>query len=112
MDTYGHQFENRLGEVADALDRARQQAAINDGLWTTSAEAVEILFLRVAPVLPEGRVINLNRYRSDRVSAGQPRSEESAPGRNRTYAPASGARKNGPGQSPNFDVSAGQSHNS
>jgi len=24
MDTYGHLFENRLDEVADALDRARQ----------------------------------------------------------------------------------------
>jgi hypothetical protein len=27
MDTYGHLFENRLDEVADALERARQQPA-------------------------------------------------------------------------------------
>jgi integrase len=49
MDTYGHLFENRLDEVADALHRARQQSGIDDDLWTTGAEEGEILL----PVLPE-----------------------------------------------------------
>jgi hypothetical protein len=64
--------------------------------------------------------------RSERVSAGQPACEQGAaveqsarhssravvrmgaPGRIRTYASASGAPENGPGKSPNIDVSAGQ----
>jgi integrase len=92
MDTYGHLFENRLDEVADALDRLREQSGIDEGLWITTAEEGEILLPRVAPVLPEGQVIDLNRYRSKRVSAGQTGSEGGAPGRIRTYAPASGGR--------------------
>jgi len=48
MDTYGHLFENRLDEVGDALDRARQQSAIDDSLWTTAADEGEILLPRVA----------------------------------------------------------------
>ena len=31
MDTYGHLFENRLEEVADALDRSREQSQVDDG---------------------------------------------------------------------------------
>ena len=46
----------------------------------------------VAPAWPEGRVTDLTDYRSDRVSAGEAESEESAPGRIRTYASASGGR--------------------
>jgi integrase len=92
MDTYGHLFENRLDEVGDALDRARQQSAIDDGLWTTAADEGEILLPGVARALPEAEVIDLTDYKSKRVSAGQTGCEEGAPGRIRTYAPASGGR--------------------
>lgn len=92
MDTYGHLFDNRLDEVADALDRARQavEDAGQDG--PTTATEGEIVLPRVAPVLPEGRVINLTNYSSNRVSAGESGSVGGAPGRIRTYAPASGGR--------------------
>ena len=92
MDTYGHLFENRLDEVADALDRARAQSEVDEDLWTTTAEEGQILWPRVAPAWPEREVTDLIDYRSKRVSAGQPGSEEGAPGRIRTYAPASGGR--------------------
>jgi len=92
MDTYGHLFENRLDEVADALDRAREQSATDESLWITTAEEGQTLSPRVGPTLPEGQVIDLNRYGSKRVSAGQAGSDGGAPGRIRTYAPASGGR--------------------
>ena len=92
MDTYGHLFENRLDEVADALDRARAQSDLDEDLWKTTAEEGQILRPREAPARPEREVTDLTDYRSRRVSAGQPGSEESAPGRIRTYAPASGGR--------------------
>jgi hypothetical protein len=47
MDTYGHLFENRLDEVADALDRARAQSEVDEDLWKTTADEGEILW-RVA----------------------------------------------------------------
>jgi hypothetical protein len=93
------------GQESNLEQLARLANAIVD---LGEVEEGEVLLPRVAPGLPEGQVIDLNRYKSKRVSAGQPRSEEGAPGRIRTYAPASGARENGPGQSPNIDVSAGQ----
>ena len=92
MDTYGHLFENRLDEVADALDRARNQADLDDEPGTETADEGEILLPGVARALPEGRVIDLTRYKSRRVSAGQTGSEVGAPGRIRTCAPASGGR--------------------
>jgi integrase len=92
MDTYGHLFENRLDEVADALDRAREQAEIDEQARPEAAVEDEIAWPDVAPAWPEGQVVDLNRYRSERVSADQTRSEEGAPGRIRTYAPASGGR--------------------
>jgi hypothetical protein len=87
-DTFGHLFENRLDEVADALDSARQQSEIDERLWITTAEDGQILWPDVAPTWPEGEVVDLTDNRSRRVSAGQSVSEESAPGRIRTYAPA------------------------
>ena len=77
------------------LDRLEPlpESESDEVLWTTTAQEGEILLPRFAPALPEGQVIDLNRYRSERVSAGHPGSEEGAPGRIRTYAPASGARK-------------------
>jgi hypothetical protein len=92
MDTYGHLFENRLDEVGDALDRARAQAELDEDLWTETADEGEILLPGVGRALPERGVTDLNDYRSRRVSAGQTRYEEGAPGRIRTYAPASGGR--------------------
>jgi integrase len=92
MDTYGHLFENRLDEVADALDRARAQSEVDEDLWTTTAEDGQILCPRVSPAVPRGEVTDLTAYRSRRVSAGQTLNEEGAPGRIRTYAPASGGR--------------------
>ena len=92
MDTYGHLFENRLDEVADALDRARNQADLDDEPGTETADEGEILLPGVAGGLPEGQVIDLTRYKSRRVSTGQTGSEVGAPGRIRTCAPASGGR--------------------
>ena len=43
MDTYGHLFENRLDEVADALNRARAQVEVAEDLGTTTAEEGRIL---------------------------------------------------------------------
>jgi hypothetical protein len=107
MDTYGHLFENRLDDVADALDRARAQSEIDEQVMSEAADEGEILWPGVAPVWPEGEVIDLTGYRSKRVSADQTRSEEGAPGRIRTYAPASGARRKGKRKPPEDDVSAG-----
>jgi integrase len=92
MDTYGHLFENRLDEVADALDRARAQSEVDEDMWITTAEEGRILCPGVSPACPEGEVTDLTDYRSKRVSAGQARSEMGAPGRIRTYASASGGR--------------------
>ena len=92
MDTYGHLFDNRLDEVADALDRARARTAADEDLWTTTAEEDQILCPGVSPAVPEGEVTDLAEYRSTRISAGQPGSEGGTPGRIRTYASASGGR--------------------
>ena len=108
MDTYGHLFENRLDEVADALDRGRAQSEVDEDLWKTMAEEGQVLWPSEAPARPEGEVVDLTDYRSSRVSAGQTPSGEGAPGRIRTYAPASGARRKGKRKPPEDDVSAGQ----
>jgi hypothetical protein len=92
MDTYGHLFENRLDEVADALDRARAQSEVDEDLWKTTAEDGENPWPRAPPARPEREVTDLNDYRSKRVTAGQTEYREGAPGRIRTYAPASGGR--------------------
>jgi hypothetical protein len=49
MDTYGHLFDNRLDEVADALDRARAQSELDDELWTDTVDKAKCC----CPVLPE-----------------------------------------------------------
>ena len=68
------------------------EPAFDEDLWKTTVEEGQILRPREAPAGPEREVTDLTDYRSRRVSAGQPGSEESAPGRIRTYAPASGGR--------------------
>ena len=85
-------FENRLDEVADALDRGRAPSKVDEERWKTTAIRVGILCPGVSSVCAESEVTDLNDYRSKRVSAGQSRSGEGAPGRIRTYAPASGGR--------------------
>jgi integrase len=55
LDLYGHLFDDRLGEVADALNRAAEAAG------QTSA---------VAPLLPEQQVIDLAQRRRARKSPG------------------------------------------
>ena len=55
MDTYGHLFENRLDEVADALDRARAQSEVDEDLWKTTAEEGQIRWPRVAPSVARKR---------------------------------------------------------
>jgi len=42
MDVYGHLFESRLDEVADALDRARAQSEVDEDQWTTAAEGGQV----------------------------------------------------------------------
>ena len=53
LDTYGHLFENRLDEVADARDAARD-AERERGLRATDIVAAALP--AVAPVLPEHHI--------------------------------------------------------
>ena len=89
LDTYGHLFENRLDEVGNALDLARQGA---DLPVRRKAHGEPRQNPAVAQTLPNEGVVDLKTYRSKRKTAGQPAVSESAPGRIRTFAPASGGR--------------------
>jgi hypothetical protein len=89
MDTYGHLFHNRLDEVADAMDAARLAAR---NLAREAADADAHADPGVAPVLPEAQVIDLADARRQGKTRGQRRNSPGAPGRIRTYAPASGGR--------------------
>jgi hypothetical protein len=55
MDIYSHLFENRLDEVADALDRARAQSEVDEDLWVTTAQDGQALWPDVAPSVPKGK---------------------------------------------------------
>jgi hypothetical protein len=126
LDTYGHLFENRLDEVADALDQARATAQLaaamdeqraaelldeesrveadNDDealpAWdVTTALAwadAEDRLPGVAPALPDDQVVDLASYRGRGKTAGQEQVSESTPGRIRTCASASGGRRSIP----------------
>ena len=76
LDTYGHLFEDRLDEVGDALDRARE----------TARQRRELL-PRVAPVLPERDFDGNAEAVRPSVSAGQDRFSEwyPRPDSNRRY---------------------------
>ena len=89
MDVYGHLFHDRLDEVADALDNARAEAA---EAARESAAAVAKPDSAVANLLPNAEVVDLAAKRANRKRAGQHEKEIGAPGRIRTYAPASGGR--------------------
>ncbi|GAA4726247.1 hypothetical protein GCM10023350_06220 [Nocardioides endophyticus] len=60
LDTYGHLFEDRLDEVGDALDRARE-----------AAQQRRRLLPRVAPVLPEAEFGRNAEEALSSVFAGQ-----------------------------------------
>ncbi len=64
MDTYGHLFENRLDEVAEAMDAARSTAR-------AAANAVAHADPRVAPLLPQADVIALAEMRRRSKTPGQ-----------------------------------------
>ena len=89
LDTYGHLFENRLDEVGNALDLARQGV---DLPVRRKAHGEARQNPAVAQTLPNEGVVDLATYRSKSKTAGQPAVLEGAPGRIRTFAPASGGR--------------------
>jgi hypothetical protein len=90
MDTYGHLFENRLDEVADAMDAARSAARAARESALETAQAVAPAGSGVAQVLPKADLIDLAEVRSKGKTAGQRAVPRGAPGRIRTYATASG----------------------
>ena len=82
LDTYGHLFEDRLDEVGDALDRARE----------TARQRRELL-PRVAPVLPERDFDGNAEAVRPSVSAGQTAFQTCTPDRIRTGATALRGRR-------------------
>ena len=114
MDTYGHLFDNRLSEVSDALDAARTSQGVTskhgppqppeggpDEVITNSAsitthgltwEDTDNDISAVAKSLPQADIISLTDYRTRSITPGQKPKKKGAPGRIRTYAPASGGR--------------------
>jgi len=86
LDTYGHLFENRLDEVADAMDLARTKER---------PEAVEIYspFPAVARVLPEHPSAPNSEDPLTRVSAGQGAFFHGSPDGIRTRATALRGRR-------------------
>ena len=62
LDTYGHLFEDRLDEVGEAMDRARETARHRRDLLP-----------RVAPALPEADSATNAEAAPPSVSAGQGR---------------------------------------
>ena len=73
MDVYGHFFEDRLDEVANALDAARQAAE-------REAAAVALVQNPVAKALPSADVTDLTAYRTKGKRPGQRDDSRSAPG--------------------------------
>ena len=67
LDTYGHLFEDRLDEVGDAMDRAREAARNRRADLRVVAQDVS----PVAPVLPEPDFVGNDEEAPSSVSAGQ-----------------------------------------
>jgi len=79
LDTYGHLFEDRLDEVGEAMDRARDAARMRHN--------GQSLLPRVAPALPRPDLGRKGEAAPDSVSAGQDRFSEwyPRPDSNRRY---------------------------
>jgi integrase len=79
LDTYGHLFDDRLDEVGDAMDRARDAARMR-------RQRANVL-PRVAPALPRPDSDGNDEAAPDSVSAGQERfvDEYPRPDSNRRY---------------------------
>jgi hypothetical protein len=79
LDTYGHLFEDRLDEVGDAMDAAREAAQARRGRLRALP--------RVAPVLPEPQSAGDAEAAHPSVSAGKDRfsDEYPRPDSNRRY---------------------------
>jgi integrase len=100
LDTYGHLFDDRLDEVSSALDRARRtvelpvRRATGRGFETVAARPPQPPATRpaVAQTLPNGVSGALSTRGPKHKRAGQADFSISAPGRIRTFAPASGGR--------------------
>ena len=92
LDTYGHLFDDRLDEVSDAMDRARNAARGR----RTSASTVARAEPAVAPVLPHRNSADLQPWSPPSVSAGQSPFRHCTPDRIRTGATAVKGRGPGP----------------
>jgi integrase len=100
LDTYGHLFDDRLDEVSSALNKARQSVELPERRLTqrnvrtgaTRAPRQPATKAPVAQTLPNGGVDGRSVHRSERRTAGQNGNAIGAPGRIRTFAPASGGR--------------------
>ncbi len=79
LDTYGHLFDDRLDEVGDAMDRARDAARMR----RSRANVLP----RVAPALPQPEFGGNDEAAPDSVTAGQDRFSEwyPRPDSNRRY---------------------------
>lgn len=85
MDVYGHLFHDRLDEVADALDKARAEASKAAEDAAAAGAGADSAVAKRGGRRPSGQEGNRKR-------AGQGQKEKSAPGRIRTFAPASRGR--------------------
>jgi hypothetical protein len=90
LDTYGHLFEDRLDEVAAAMDAAR---AAERAKRPSPARSVAQDGSAVAQVLPEGQEPRNDEEALTRVSAGQGLFRRGTPDRIRTGATALRGRR-------------------
>ena len=90
LDTYGHLFENRLDEVAEAMDAARNLES-RRGPLTSGFEGPA--FPAVARVLPESHLGRNQRVPLTGISAGQGHFSLGSPDGIRTRATALRGRR-------------------
>ena len=100
LDTDGHLSDDRLDEVSSALNRARQSAELPERLpvqrnvrpLASRTDRQRAPTPAVAQALPTGAASESSVHRAARGTPGQSGNSIGAPGRIRTYAPASGGR--------------------